>query len=239
MNATTTYTQDGIVLHPDALRALLMFIGDDPTRVMLQRIFIDEQGHLTATDGHTLMRLASIDPGGQNPRDRAGTRWTEACAETALASVPKIKGKGRAEQHARLRVCLRWDDAVSDEHKVPPTARLMDEAAACNKKADDPQDGRMVRAGKRADGWSMQWRYMRRLADACELLVGKDCSTRGPALVNNPRPLDPMLFELPWYEPYPSDPKITYLDPKMRRCETVQVPEPTRAADVVIMPLRV
>jgi hypothetical protein len=242
MNATTTYTSEGIVVHPDCLRALLMFLGQDPTRPNLSRVFVDEEGHLTATDGHTLMRLMSIDPGGQVPRDRSGSQWSREAVEAAVKTAAPVKGKKRAEQHAQLRVLLRWDAVVPEgSAKAPPTANLIGIARDCAKKADEPDDGRgvLVHCGRRSDGWSMQARYMARLAAACELLTGDECYHRGPVLANNPRPLDPLLFELPWYEPHASDPKITYLDPAMRRAETKVVPEPDHAAEVIIMPLRV
>ncbi len=246
MNATTTYTADGLVVHPDCLRALLMFLGRDETRPMLSYVFTDEEGHLTATDGHALMRLMSIDPGGCVPSKRSGSQWSREAVEAAIKTAAPVRGKKRAEQLAQLRVILRWDAVVPEgSAKAPPTANLIGIARGCAKKPDEPEDGRsagnrgFTACGKRTDGWSMQARYMARLARACELLTGDDCHHRGPALANNPRPLDPILFELPWYEPHASDPKITYLDPAMRRKETRVSPEPRCAAEVVIMPLRV
>lgn len=244
MNATTTYTQDGLVVHPDCLRALLLFLGRgrDETHPMLSYVFTDEEGHLTATDGHTLMRLMSINPNGCVPSKRSGSQWSREAVEATIKSAPPVKGKKRAEQHAQLRVCLRWDAMMPEgSPKAPPTANLIGIARDCAKKKDEPDDGRgvLVHCGKRSDGWSMQARYMARLARACELLTGDECYHRGPVLANNPRPLDPLLFELPWYELVASDPKITYLDPAMRPAATKMVPEPDHAAEVIIMPLRV
>lgn len=239
MNATTTYDHHGIKVHPDCLRALLMFLGQDETRPMLMRVFLDEEGHLTATDGTTIMRLSSIDPGGCVPGERAGTQWSRETVEAAIKTAHPVKGKHRAQQHAQLRVYLRWDAVVHDQFKSPPSAHLVGLARDCKKKPDQKDGGRGgFPGGVRADGWSMQARYMARLASASLLLTGSDCMHRGPALVNNPRPLDPMLFELPWYEPVSSDPKITYLDPSTRPVDTFRVPEPDHAAEVVIMPLR-
>jgi hypothetical protein len=235
VNATTTYTEDGLLVHPDCLRALRLFLSEDPNRPGLHGVFLDEDGHLAATDGHTLMRLSSIDPGGQVPSRRAGTRWSRACVNGLLKAVPKLSGRGetRARQYAQQRACLRWDGCEDDAVKAPPIVNLMARAADCRKSKDGPM------IGHRGEPSSMQWRYLRRLADACALMFdGELVGHKGPVLVNGPHALDPHVYEIPWHEPTPSDVKIAWMHGRAP-APTLVVPEPRCAAEVLIMPLRV
>lgn len=224
MNATTTYSPDGLTLHPDALRAALMFLGDDPERPHLHDLFIDEEGHLAATDGHTMIRLSSIDPGGQIPRARAGTRWTRTAAEAILTALPKLpRGKSREDAHARQRVTLRWSDA----HE-----------AIANGKAPNiiPVIEAAIEAKGKPGPWQVATCYLERLAKAADLLTDGNPNC-GPILVNPKRgPNDALLFEIPWYEPVKIG-RISWLHGK-GPAPAAPSSEPLHAAEILIMPMR-
>ena len=226
MNATTTYGLDGLTLHPDALRAMLLFVGNDPERPHLHNIFIDEEGHLAASDGHTLIRLSSIDPGGLVPQGRAGTMWTPAAALALLEALPKLpRGNARADAHARQRVTLRWSDSL---------------AAIANGKA--PRIGPVIEAATDSKGktapWQIQTAYLARLARATDLLTDGN-PMYGPILVNHKRAAnEALLFEVPWYEPIPSSPKISWVHGRTPEGGPTHADKPTSAAEILIMPMK-
>lgn len=213
MNATTTYTTEGLVLHPDALRAVLLFAADEEYSKMMACVFIDEEGHLSATNGHAVIRLASIDPGGQVPRDRGGTRWP---LEYAEATTKSCRLRGQARDHAR--VCLRWDAATLDPSHTPRTAATMQKHLSLK------PDGR---------AWAVAARYLARLAEASEILLGKaGAAIKGPVLVHLGPADGGKLWEVPWHDDAPAS-SVTYL-----HGPTVRSEEPRCSAEVMIMPVR-
>jgi hypothetical protein len=229
VNATVAFTEEGLVVHPDALRALLLFVCEDPTRTHLRSVFVDDEGHLSATDGHSMIRLCSICPGKHVPKASHAVRWSPEYIREVIKSLPEVKGRGREEQHARLRACLRWDRA-EPAHDMPATGDFYRKA-----------EGRKYKTGERA----IATHLLLRLAQATDLLVGRDKSARslGPIQVSEGGPLDAVLYGIPWHEPIRSQSKISWCHGKvpegLSMADLAPSPTPMYAAEVLIMPLQI
>lgn len=219
MNATITYTADGLALHPDALRAVRIFASEDDTRQMLHCVFLDEEGHLTATNGHALIRLMSIDPGGQVPSDRRAC-WPLAVVDATIDSAKGIRGHKRAA----ARVTLRWD--ATADISAPPTVRLI--ASHLEQKADNKP-------------WSIAARYSRLLGETAEILLGNEGSMiKGPVLVHTGNEYSGKLFEIPWHSDEPEPSAGTWMHGRGTGSPTgPKAEEPRCSAEILIMPVRV
>jgi hypothetical protein len=217
VNATTRYDADGLVVHPDALRAVAMFMSQDESSQRMRCVFIDEEGHLSATNGHALIRLASIDPNGYVPKDRAGTRWSPEYAEQVVKSC-RVRG------HARdaCRVKLEWSGAETSKI-VPNTVRVIN-ANLCEK-----PDG---------EQWAIAARYARLLGEVSEILLGKIGSTmKGPILTHVGKCDTAKMWEIPWHSDEPKPDQGMWVH---GRGEGKPAPyeEPRCSSEVMIMPVR-
>lgn len=220
MNHTVRYSSDGISLHPDVLKAVHLFACEDPTRPHLAGVFLDD-GHLTATDGHTLIRIMSIDPGGLVPRAYDHSLWSSAYV-TALLTTFRERGKARL----RCSATLRWDARVArGKLNPPPCAQVLDAAMRPIK----------AEAGMPS---AIQARYHRRLADACDLLLGKECRHKGPVLLHGGNGIEAHYYGIPWRDDSPRD-EGTWSHGAGRGKPAPRTPGPVYGAEVVIMPLRI
>jgi len=218
MNHTVRYSAEGIHLHPDVLKAVRLFVCEDTTRPHMHGVFLDD-GHLSATDGHTLIRIMSVDPGGLDvTRGVDGSLWSAAYVAAVIASCP---ARGKARLHSS--VTLRWADRVKTGLVPPRCAQVLNAAMQPIKsEADKP--------------CALAARYHRRLADAAELLLGRDCHHKGPVLLHGGNGIEAHYYGIPWRDDHPNG-EGTWVHGSRAGKPAPRTEGPEYGAEVVIMPL--
>lgn len=219
MNHRITYSSEGISLHPDALKAIALFASEDTTRKHLCSVFLDDEGHLTATNGQAMARLCSIDPGGFDPKQRDGTRWSLDVVEKVTYGIPRARAA-----RSRASVWLLWDTAERDAQRPPQCGRFFDTH---------------IKSTHTGEPACIATRYMRKIVEATELLLGKDTQHRAPVLLNSPGDTDLHHYGIPWRDDEPADEGTWALGSKRSDKPAPRAAAPEYGAEIVVAPLRI
>lgn len=154
--------------------ALLEFANRDVTRVW--GCGIDDGGALAATDGHSLVRFTTCDPGGQDVRARFRTAWTAEYLETTI----------KLARSAKCNVSLTWDACAKGARsgelvKFPPTAQVV------------PPPGF---SGKEIERTGINAMYLARLALVQRACYPRDAVSPGVVFSGMAGPFDPIRFDV-------------------------------------------
>ncbi len=161
-----THSTTGITIPTKLAEALMQFACQDTTRFHMSGLGLDDEANLSATDGHTMARVLTCDPGGTQPMTRAQACW-EGSYVTTQIKVAKATKSATIE--------LAWDKLISAQFppcsKVSPTKRAVKSAFGFNP------------------------RYLARLVKVAEALGSSKRDMRGVKLVSATAELDPVVFE--------------------------------------------
>lgn len=227
MNHRVIYCTEGLRLHPDVLKAVLLWASLDDTRRHLCGVFVDDC-HLTATNGHGMIRVLSVDPTGGGygppadaPKDYHGSFWSTATVEQVIAAHARTRG--RAREH--VLALLPWNARTDlGNLKPPPCTRFFDELAPAAKYKPGPK--------------AIATRYVVKLGETAELLLGKDALHKGPVLLNETGPESLWLYGIPWRDDAPAD-EGTWAQAGRTGKPAPRGAHPEYGAEIVLSPLRV